>query len=72
MDSSRNGLPCQLLNALVCIGLQVKSIIKGSEAEKNGRIQVGDEIIAVDGVSVRDHSLAGSVPRCSLYPIRFE
>eukprot|EP00277_Geminigera_cryophila_P011278 CAMPEP_0179449328 /NCGR_PEP_ID=MMETSP0799-20121207/33308_1 /TAXON_ID=46947 /ORGANISM="Geminigera cryophila, Strain CCMP2564" /LENGTH=133 /DNA_ID=CAMNT_0021242329 /DNA_START=77 /DNA_END=478 /DNA_ORIENTATION=- len=39
-------------------GLQVKSIVKGSVADVCGKVFVGDEIIAVNGMSVRADSLA--------------
>ncbi len=41
-------------------GLQVKSIAKGSSAEKCGMVRIGDEIVAVNGVSVHGCSLVGS------------
>jgi len=41
------------------VGLQVKSIVKGSVADVCGKVFVGDEIIAINGMSVRADSLAG-------------
>ena len=41
-------------------GLLVKSIARGSSAEKCGMVRIGDEIIAVNGNPVHECSLVGS------------
>ena len=39
-------------------GLVVKSLVQGSTAQQDGQVEVGDEIMAVDGLSVSHDSLA--------------
>ena len=38
--------------------IKVKTIVSGGSAERDGRIQVGDTLIAIDGVDVRGQSQA--------------
>ncbi|XP_039469426.1 multiple PDZ domain protein [Oreochromis aureus] len=41
------------LNSVYSAGVMVKSIVKGSTADQDGRIHVGDIILSVDGVSLQ-------------------
>ncbi|XP_005747077.1 multiple PDZ domain protein isoform X1 [Pundamilia nyererei] len=41
------------LNSVYSAGVMVKSIVKGSTADQDGRIHIGDIILSVDGVSLQ-------------------
>ncbi|XP_041641247.1 multiple PDZ domain protein [Cheilinus undulatus] len=41
------------LNSVYSAGVTVKSIVKGSTVDQDGRIHIGDVILAVDGVSLQ-------------------